>query len=162
MHALRLERWAVIYEPFPPPNDINGNINIPACREEIVSLFSRGKTSAFMIYYRPAVLPAFFERNYPRLYEKSLRDFTVKFPCEKVPLKKFAAWGNNRGMFADHLKRMYWGILKMRNTHCHDDYGGTKTSWSRKEMELRIMRERITTSALTYLDSVAFNSFLCS
>jgi len=150
-HSLRLEPWAVIYSPLWLHNR-HPNV----CPPEIIAVFRRSNKPA-MVYYRRAVKKSFF----PEVPKKDPISLQELWPCDKIPLQKFFAWGPGRKQFNQHIKTMYTGIEKLRTTHCYDDFYGRKKTWTREELETRVLQERISSTAQSYLDSVAFNSFTC-
>lgn len=152
--SLSLEPWAVIFEEF-----YNTSENV--CFEKTISVFRRSNKWP-TIYYRPSATRAFFKKHHPAVWKNSLKKkYNFKWPCEKVPLKIYRAWGGSRNQFSNQLNNMHQGLTWMREVHCYDNYTGDKKSWNRKELQVRITRERIISSALSYIESVAFNSFLC-
>lgn len=140
-HNVRIEPWAVIYQPFNSPQSQEGSNNpSPTCREEIVSVYRRSNRLP-MLYYRP---PKF-----------------VPFDCTKIPIQKIMAWGPGRKRFTQLLKTMEFGIKLLRRTDCADEFPGFKPQLDRADVNRKLERERITTAALTYINGVAFNSYLC-
>lgn len=140
-HSVRIEPWAVIYTAFNAPQVAWGPP--PVCREEIVSVFRRNDK-----------MPQLFHR--PAIYGGDLN-----YDCSKITIRKLMAWGRDRKEFTTLLKRMEEGIKRIRSTHCADDYTGIKPSWTRQELNGRIMRERIATTALSIVNGASYNSYLC-
>lgn len=158
-YTLRLERWAIVFSSIWTHNlfsetDTPNRIS-EVCPLEIVAVFRRSNQPA-VIWYRLAVVRSFFSHEEQQLAQK-----TYKRPCDKVPFRKFFAWGLGRTRFIEHIKAMYTGIEKLRTNHCYEDVYHHKVSWSTIEVEDRTHHERVTSTAQVYLDSVAFNSFLC-
>jgi len=137
-HNVRIEPWAVIYQPFNFPQTQNGPL--PTCREEIISVYRRSNVVP-KLYYRPAKF--------------------VPFDCTKIPIEKIMAWGPGRNRFKSLVMKMEVGIKDIRATDCNDEFSGLKPQLSRQEVNDKLNRERITTAALTYINGVAFNSYLC-
>ena len=78
--------------------------------------------------------------------------------CSKVPIQKLSAWGPRRKEFIDLLGRMRSGLSILRDDNCADNF---KKTFTREEIGEKITKERVTTSAFQYVNSVAFQSFLC-
>jgi len=53
------------------------------------------------------------------------------------------------------------GIRVFRRTDCDDEFSGLKPMLTRKQVNSKLLRERVTTAALTYINGFAFNSFYC-
>jgi len=137
--SVRIEPWAIIYTappevPYRPPT----------CSEEIISVFRRSNVIP-KLYYRAA-------------------SHAPSTDCSKVNVRKITAWGPSRKEFTQLMGKMEGGIKDIRSipiASCRDFTFGLKDKWTRAELDGRINRERITTTALTILNGAAFNSYIC-
>jgi len=136
-HSVRIEPWAVIYQPFNLPTY---EITMPFCREEIVLHYRRSDRMP-IIYHRPA-------KN-------------ERFDCSKIFIDKLMAWGPTRSRFKRLISQMGSAIEHIRISACDKQLLRLKPQLSRQEANYLLNRERIATAAFSYVNGVTFNSFLC-
>lgn len=116
-----------------------------------------------MVYYRPGKPAEYFRHSHPALYKQELKQRgSVTFPCHKIPLEKHRACGPSRQDFRMALELMEGRIKLIRDKDLQDAARAKKKkSFTLKEMQKRIMRDRVATAALAYVNGAAFNSYLC-
>jgi len=135
---VRIERWAVIYTPF-RGKQFNGNL-FSVCAEEISLVYVRSNKT-------------------PMLYHRAAKFGDGNFDCSKIPIRKIMAWGKDRKEFITLLKTMSDGLKIMRlGLDCDTD---PNKKYSRTFVNSKLFHERVTTAAITFVDGVAFNSYLC-
>jgi len=140
--AVRIEPWAVIYQPFVGTR--SSDYLFTVCPEEISVVYVRGKRIP-MMYYRGV----------------KFGEFQKKADCSKIPVRKITAWGKDRKEYSRRLKSMADGLKELSTSFEEDCYIPANAKLSRAQVNARIQHVRITTAALTLINGVAFNSFLC-
>lgn len=152
---LLFKNWALIYRPG------DGSwLDYKVCETEIAIPFTR-KNEPAVIYHRVAVNETYFEKNHPAVFKASKNAKRVfKWPCEKLPVKVYKSSGPQRSEFEKHIKQLRFNILWQRKAFvgCYED---DNKKWVKKELEGKLRRERLLTSALSFVESVAFNSDIC-
>lgn len=140
---IEFKRWALVYREFSTyPYVCDGEVTVP---------FRRSNETA-LIYYKPAVNVTYFEKNYPALFKAH------SWLCEKVTV---AAYRPSDPRFAKQLKRIRSVILEHRDLVTCEESIMTSQGYRGTFKESIVRQERLLTTALTYIESAAFNSGVC-
>lgn len=131
------------------------------CREHIVIAYTKSNVPA-MIYHRPLVSPEYFNKSHPALYKKFKNGNGNVLPCNTVPVNKVFVW-KNRTLFVKLINSVASGLFSIRAQDCSapGNYGDPNRKFSWKELGERIKHDRITTSAIAYVHSLAYSNYFC-
>lgn len=125
----------------------------PVCAETIEFVYNRGRNRVMTLRHRPFVNASFFGTN--------VVSAQAGFPCSTVPVQTVAAWGPTRPLFIKLVRKVVNGLQGYIGQDCTNDYYGTKQSFTRKELNARLERERIVNGGISYAYNVAYANFFC-
>ena len=156
--TLKFEKWGIIVSPsFAPALDRNAT-----CPSRIVAAFKK-KNRPAMIYYKPSPKPDFFKKIAPAEYRKFKAGKKPNWPCGKVPVQTVHVW-RNRKLFVSSIRKAVHDLEQIRGRDCSGPGEKNYTPGvpiPRSFLIKRLNRERLTTTAITYLRTIAFQNYFC-
>ncbi len=150
--TMKIHKWGLTVAPLSEHQE---------CKENIIVLYTKSNRAA-MIYHRPFAGPKFFKKSHPALYKKHKSGGYVRWPCDKVPLRRVYVW-KNRAKFVSLLKEALSNVKSMRDIDCGspDNYGSYKDRYTWKQLRRKIAEDRVITAAVNFLHGVAYRNFFC-
>ncbi len=152
--SFKFLKWGLSFTP----------VYLHSCPSEIVVAY-RKKNRPAMLYYRPGPGPEAFKTIAPVEYRKFKKGSIPKWPCYKVKVRvqKVHVW-RNRKLFVRLISEAVQGIEGIRTIDCEgsDEKGydpNRMFNWA--EVNERARKEWLSTTAVTYLRSLAFSNFFC-
>jgi len=145
--GLRIEPWAVIFQTGDVGTRFMGSdgFRFQVCVEETSAVYVRGNKTP-MLYHRPGK------------YSLTRNDSA---DCSQIPARKIMAYGKDRKEFIVKLKNLASEIESMRSTNYEDCWADPNRKISRANLNARLKHYTVTTAALTLIQGMAFNSYIC-